>query len=145
MENGRQGIQIRVPLHRTCTKYSEDFPQKDILQRTYHRGEMEQEITYSDPFRLMRTGNPTRLPGGLTPLRHQHISDQELPYFPIPGRIQERKRIIGQEKDFFHTKEETVSSYGTEVVGPSERNTRKQQTVVSTSHEASSPKIRNDI
>ncbi|MBW0524501.1 hypothetical protein O181_064216 [Austropuccinia psidii MF-1] len=145
MENGRQGIQTRVPLQRTCTNYSEDFPQKDILQRTYHRGEMEPEITYSEPFRRMRTGNPTRFPGGLTPLRHQHISDQELPYFPIPGRIQERKRIIGQEQYFFHTKEERVSSYDTEVVGPAERSTRKQQTAVSTSHEARSPKIRNDI
>ncbi|MBW0553597.1 hypothetical protein O181_093312 [Austropuccinia psidii MF-1] len=36
MENGRQGIQTRVPLQRTCRNYSEDFPQKDILQRTYH-------------------------------------------------------------------------------------------------------------
>ncbi|MBW0522741.1 hypothetical protein O181_062456 [Austropuccinia psidii MF-1] len=59
MENGRQGIQPRVPLQRTCRKYSEDFPQRDILQRTYHRKEMEPEITYSDPFRLMRIGNPT--------------------------------------------------------------------------------------
>ncbi|MBW0557532.1 hypothetical protein O181_097247 [Austropuccinia psidii MF-1] len=76
MENGRQGIQPRVPLQRTCRKYSEDFPQRDILQRTYHRGEMEPNITYSDPFRLMRTGNPTRLPSGFTPLRHQQTRDQ---------------------------------------------------------------------
>ncbi|MBW0521119.1 hypothetical protein O181_060834 [Austropuccinia psidii MF-1] len=79
MKNGRQGIQPRVSLQRTCRKYSEDFPQRDILQRTYNRKEMEQEITYLDPFRLMRTGNPTRLPSGITPLRHQQISDQESP------------------------------------------------------------------
>ncbi|MBW0492961.1 hypothetical protein O181_032676 [Austropuccinia psidii MF-1] len=101
MGNGRQGTQTRFPLQRTCRKYSEDFPQRDILQRTYHRQEMEPEITYTDPLRLMRTGNPTRLPSGFTPLRHQQISDQESPYFPILDGIHERKMIIGQEQDFF--------------------------------------------
>ncbi|MBW0592545.1 hypothetical protein O181_132260 [Austropuccinia psidii MF-1] len=83
MGNGRQGIQTRFPLQRTCRNYSEDFPQRDILQRAYHRQEIEQEITHSDPLRLMRTGNPTRLPSGFTPLRQQQISDQESLYFPI--------------------------------------------------------------
>ncbi|MBW0549304.1 hypothetical protein O181_089019 [Austropuccinia psidii MF-1] len=101
MRNGRRGIQTRFQLQRTCRKYSEDVPQRDILQRTYHRQEMEPEITYSDPLRLMRTGSPTRLPSGFIPLRHQKISDQESPYFPILDRIQERKRIIRQEQDFF--------------------------------------------
>ncbi|MBW0588298.1 hypothetical protein O181_128013 [Austropuccinia psidii MF-1] len=87
VENGRQGIQPRVPLERTCRNYPEDFPQRDILQRTYHRREIELEIAYSDSFRLIRSGNPTKFPSGFTPLRHQHISDQESPYFPIPGRI----------------------------------------------------------
>ncbi|MBW0541788.1 hypothetical protein O181_081503 [Austropuccinia psidii MF-1] len=81
MENGRQGIQTRVPLQRACRKYSEDFPQRDILQKTYHREEMKPEIIYSDPLRLMRTGIPARLPSGFKSLRHQQISDQESPYF----------------------------------------------------------------
>ncbi|MBW0468515.1 hypothetical protein O181_008230 [Austropuccinia psidii MF-1] len=102
MENCRQVIQPRVPIEGICRKYSEDFPQRDILQRTHHRREIEPEITYSDFFRLIRSGNPTKLPSGFTPLRHQQISDQESPYFPIPGRIQARKRIIGQEKDSFN-------------------------------------------
>ncbi|MBW0578461.1 hypothetical protein O181_118176 [Austropuccinia psidii MF-1] len=34
-KNGRKGIQPRDPLERTCRKYSEDFPQRDILQRTH--------------------------------------------------------------------------------------------------------------
>ncbi|MBW0555307.1 hypothetical protein O181_095022 [Austropuccinia psidii MF-1] len=89
MENGRQGIKTRFPLQRTCRKYSEDFPQRDILQRTYYRREMEPEIRYSDPLRLMRTGNPTRLPSGFKPLRHQQISDQESPYFP--SKIESRR------------------------------------------------------
>ncbi|MBW0567431.1 hypothetical protein O181_107146 [Austropuccinia psidii MF-1] len=145
MGNGRLGIQTRSPLKRACRKYSEDLPKRDILQRTYHRQEMEQEITYSDLFRLMRTGNPTRLPSGFTPLRHQQISDQESPYFPIQDRIQERKRIIGQEQDFFQPEAERVRSYDQEIVGPVTRSTKKQQTVVNTFNPASSPMIRNDI
>ncbi|MBW0570343.1 hypothetical protein O181_110058 [Austropuccinia psidii MF-1] len=93
----------------------------------------------------MRTGNPTRLPSGFTPLRHPQISDQESPYFPIPGRIQERKRITGKEKDFFQPEAERVRSYDPEIVVPVARSTKKQQTVVNTSNAASSPKIRNDI
>ncbi|MBW0492413.1 hypothetical protein O181_032128 [Austropuccinia psidii MF-1] len=145
MENGRQGIKTRFPLQRTFRKYSEDFPQRDILQRAYYRREMEPEIRYSDPLRLMSTGNPTRLPSGFTPLRHQQISDQESPYFPIQDRIQERKRIIGQEQDFFQPEAERVRSYDPEIVGPVARSTKKQQTVVNTSNAASSPMIRNDI
>ncbi|MBW0587347.1 hypothetical protein O181_127062 [Austropuccinia psidii MF-1] len=106
---------------------------------------MQQEITFSDPFRLMKTGNPTRFPSGLTSLRHKQISDQESPYFPIQDRIQERKRIIGQEQDFFQPEAERVRSYDPETVGPVARSTKKQQTVVNTSNAASSPMIRNDI
>ncbi|MBW0487219.1 hypothetical protein O181_026934 [Austropuccinia psidii MF-1] len=79
---------------------------------------MESEITYSDSFRLIRIGNPTRLPSGFKPLRNQQISDQESPYFPIPGIIQEWKSIIGQKQDFFQPEEERVRSYDPEVVGP---------------------------
>ncbi|MBW0505728.1 hypothetical protein O181_045443 [Austropuccinia psidii MF-1] len=145
MENGRQEIQTRVPIQRTCRKYSEDFPQRDILQRTYHGQEMEPEITYSDPLRLMRTGNPTRLPSGFTPLSHHQISDRESPCFPIPDRIQERKRVIGQEQDFFQPEAERVRSYDPEIVAPVARSTKKKQTVVHSSNAASSPKIRSDI
>ncbi|MBW0521651.1 hypothetical protein O181_061366 [Austropuccinia psidii MF-1] len=145
MENGRQGIKPRFPLQTTCRKYSEDFPQRDILQRTYYRREIEPEIGYSDPLRLMRTGNPTRLPSGFKPLRQQQISDQESAYFPIQDRIQERKRIIGQEQDFFQPEAERVRSYNPEIVGPVARSTKKQKTVVNTSIAASSPMIRNDI
>ncbi|MBW0461294.1 hypothetical protein O181_001009 [Austropuccinia psidii MF-1] len=94
---------------------------------------------------LIRSGNPTKLPSGFTPLRHQHISDQESQYLPIPGKIQERKRIIEQEQDFFQPEAEKVRSYDPELVGPAKRSTMKQQTVVNTSNEASSPRIRNDI
>ncbi|MBW0557533.1 hypothetical protein O181_097248 [Austropuccinia psidii MF-1] len=127
VENGRQGIKARVPLERSCRKYPEDLPQRDILQRTYHKREIEPEITYSEYFRLIRSGNPTKLPSGFTPLRHQQISDQESPYFPIPGRIQERKRLIGKEKEFFQPEEERVRSYDPELVGPSKRSTENNK------------------
>ncbi|MBW0545918.1 hypothetical protein O181_085633 [Austropuccinia psidii MF-1] len=145
MENGRQGIKARFPLQRAFRKYSEDFPQRDILQRTYYRREIEPEIRYSDPLRLMRTGDPTRLPSGFKPLMYQLISYQESPYFPIQDRIQERKRIIGQEQYFFPPEAERVRSYYPEIVGPVARSTKKQQTVVTTSNAARSPMIRNDI
>ncbi|MBW0580103.1 hypothetical protein O181_119818 [Austropuccinia psidii MF-1] len=106
---------------------------------------MKPEIRYSDPPRLMRTGDPTRLPSGLKPLRHQQISDQESPYFPIQDIIQERKRIIRQEQDFFQQVAERVRSYDPEIVGPVARSTKKQQTAVNTSNSARSPMIRNDI
>ncbi|MBW0586694.1 hypothetical protein O181_126409 [Austropuccinia psidii MF-1] len=125
--NGRQGIQTRFPLQRTCRKYLEDFPQRDILQKTYHRQEMKPEITHSDHFRLMRTGNPTRLHSGFTPLRHQQISDQESPYFPIQDRIQERKMNKGQEQDFFQPEEARFRSHDPEIVGPVARSTKKQK------------------
>ncbi|MBW0568962.1 hypothetical protein O181_108677, partial [Austropuccinia psidii MF-1] len=144
-ENGRQGIQPRFPLERTCRNYTEDFPQRDILQRTYNRREIEPGITYSDSFRLIRSGNPTKLPSGFTPLRHQNISDKESSYFPVPGRIQERKRIIGQEQYFFQLEAERVRYYDPELIGPAKRSMKKQQKVVNTSNELRSTRIRNDI
>ncbi|MBW0590352.1 hypothetical protein O181_130067 [Austropuccinia psidii MF-1] len=106
---------------------------------------MEPERTNSEPLRLMRTCNPTILPSGFTPLRHKQISDHESPYFPIQDRIQERKRIIGQEKNFFKLEAKRVRSYDSQIFGPVARSTKKQQTAVITSDEASSPMIRNDI
>ncbi|MBW0556793.1 hypothetical protein O181_096508 [Austropuccinia psidii MF-1] len=93
----------------------------------------------------MRTGNPTRLPSGSTPLRHQQISDQESLYFPIQDRIQERKRIIGQGQEFFQPEAERFRYYDPKIVEPVARSTKKGQTVVNTSNAPSSPMIRNDI
>ncbi|MBW0548659.1 hypothetical protein O181_088374 [Austropuccinia psidii MF-1] len=112
VENGRQGIQPRVPIERTCRKYSEDFPQRDILQRTYHIREIEPEITYSDSFRLIRSGE-----------EEDHRT---------------KIRLLS-------TRGRKVRSYDLELVGSAKRSTKKQQTVVNTSNEASSPIIRNDI
>ncbi|MBW0566377.1 hypothetical protein O181_106092 [Austropuccinia psidii MF-1] len=66
-----------------------------------HGRPMEPAGEYSDVFRLIRSGKPTQLPSGFTSLRHKQIRDQESPFFPIPGIIQEMDRIIGQGKYFF--------------------------------------------
>ncbi|MBW0516994.1 hypothetical protein O181_056709 [Austropuccinia psidii MF-1] len=145
MENGRQGIQPRVPLEITCRNYSEDFPQREILQISYHRRAIEPERSYSYSFRITRIVQPTKRPSGFIPLWHQQTSGQESPYFPILGNIQDRERIICQEKDFFQPEAERVRPYDPEIVGPAEISTKKQQKAVNTSNEASSPKISNDI
>ncbi|MBW0574774.1 hypothetical protein O181_114489 [Austropuccinia psidii MF-1] len=84
-------------------------------------------MTYTDSLRLIRSGKPTKLPSGFTPLRHQQISDQDSPYFPFPGRTQERKRIIGQEQDFFKPEAEKVRSYDPELVVAAKRSTENNK------------------
>ncbi|MBW0555094.1 hypothetical protein O181_094809 [Austropuccinia psidii MF-1] len=124
-----------------------NFSNPSNLQRTSPLENGRQAIQPGVPLertcrKLIRSGNPTRLPSGFTPLRHQQISDQESPYFLIPGRSQERKRIIAQEQEFFQPDPERVKSYDPEIVGPSEES---KKTVVNNSNEASSPRIRNNI
>ncbi|MBW0503623.1 hypothetical protein O181_043338 [Austropuccinia psidii MF-1] len=105
---------------------------------------MEPERAYSDSFRLTSSGKPTKLPSGFTPLRNQHISDQES-LFLIPGSIQERDRIMGQEKYFFQPESERVIPYDPENVVSGERSTKKQQIFLNTSDEARSLNIRDYI
>ncbi|MBW0585339.1 hypothetical protein O181_125054 [Austropuccinia psidii MF-1] len=135
------------------------FPRDYSLQRettiSWKRGLEKREFevvqshnTWKDepPYTFQnRSGNPTTLCSGFTPLRNQQISDQESPYFPIQDRNQQRKRIIGQEQDCFQPEAERVRSYEPEIAGPVARSTKKQQTVVNTSNAARSPIIRNDI
>ncbi|MBW0539819.1 hypothetical protein O181_079534 [Austropuccinia psidii MF-1] len=168
MEDVIQGIQPRITLERT-RKYWEELPQRNILQRNNENHQnlklkkvqnserkgsqdyikssyymtngrpMEPEREYSDFLRLTRSGKPTQLPSGFTSLRNKQIRDQESPLFPIPGIIQERDRIIGQEKYFFLPEVERIKPYYPEIVGPDERSTRKQQMVVNTSNRIRTP------
>ncbi|MBW0484950.1 hypothetical protein O181_024665 [Austropuccinia psidii MF-1] len=87
---------------------------------------MEPEREYSDSFRLTMSGKPTKLPSGINSLRHLHISDQDSPYFLIPGNIQDRERSIGKEQEFFK-EVERVKPYDTEMIGPSERSTKNKE------------------
>ncbi|MBW0539572.1 hypothetical protein O181_079287 [Austropuccinia psidii MF-1] len=131
MGEERQGIKNRIPLERTRkyweyltqkdilqrtneihqrVKFKQEVQTSERkgsqyhIQSSYylcHRREMEPEREYSDFLRIKRSGQTTKLPSGFKPLRHQQISDQKSPYFPIPASIQERGRIIEQEQDFF--------------------------------------------
>ncbi|MBW0467684.1 hypothetical protein O181_007399 [Austropuccinia psidii MF-1] len=85
---------------------------------------MEPEREYSYSFRLTRSGKPTKLSSCFTPGRNQHISDQESPFFQIPGSIQEGETITGKEKAFFQPEEEIVRPYDPETAGTGERSTK---------------------
>ncbi|MBW0552096.1 hypothetical protein O181_091811 [Austropuccinia psidii MF-1] len=82
----------------------------------------EPERAYSDFSRLKRS-RPTQISSGFTPFRPKKISGQESPFFTIPGRIQEKKRIQGQKQDIFKPKAELVRQNDIEAVGIGERIT----------------------
>ncbi|MBW0510309.1 hypothetical protein O181_050024 [Austropuccinia psidii MF-1] len=73
---------------------------------------------------------------------HQHISDQESPFFKISGSFQEKIRIQGQKQDLFQPKAERVRPNDPEAVELGERSTKKPERVVDTSR-ISSPTNRN--
>ncbi|MBW0476493.1 hypothetical protein O181_016208 [Austropuccinia psidii MF-1] len=62
-----------------------------------HRRTTEPERAYSNSFRLTMS-KLTRLPSGFTPFRYQRISDQESPFFTIPGSFQEKTRIEREQQ-----------------------------------------------
>ncbi|MBW0546847.1 hypothetical protein O181_086562 [Austropuccinia psidii MF-1] len=92
----------------------------------------EPDRAYSDSFRLTRS-RPNQIPSGFTPFRHQHISDQESPFFTIPGSFQEKTRIQGQKQDFFQPKAERVTPSDPESVLLDERSAQNPEIVVNTS------------
>ncbi|MBW0579130.1 hypothetical protein O181_118845 [Austropuccinia psidii MF-1] len=111
-------------------KLSKELIQLRMEDREFNlEREIEPEREYSDSFRLARSGQPTKLASGFTPLRHQQTSGQELPYFPIPDNIEDRQRIIWQEQDSFQLEAEIVRPYDTEIVGPAERSTKNNKTL----------------
>ncbi|MBW0508656.1 hypothetical protein O181_048371 [Austropuccinia psidii MF-1] len=101
----------------------------------------EPERSYSDSFRLRRS-TPTQLSSGFTPFRHQEISGQELPFFKIPGSVQEKTRIQGKKQELFQQKEERVRPNDPEAVGIVERSTQEPEINVNTSR-TRSPTNRN--
>ncbi|MBW0496506.1 hypothetical protein O181_036221 [Austropuccinia psidii MF-1] len=80
------------------------------------RRKTELDSTYSDLFSLKRS-KPTRLPSGFTSLRYQKISDQEYPFFKIPGGFHERTRIKREKPDLFQPEAERVRPHDTESFG----------------------------
>ncbi|MBW0530296.1 hypothetical protein O181_070011, partial [Austropuccinia psidii MF-1] len=172
MEHGQQDVQPSIPLGRTWSKFPEDLSQRDTLQRPYgnhqrlkpnqavqtprgegnqdkgesshypgYRRTAEPDRAYSDSFRLTRS-RPNQLSSGLTPFRHQQISVQESPFFPILGSFQEQTRIQGKKQDLFQPKADRVRPNDSKAVGLGERSTQEPEIVVNTSR-ISSPTNRN--
>ncbi|MBW0558246.1 hypothetical protein O181_097961, partial [Austropuccinia psidii MF-1] len=96
---------------------------------------------YSDSFRLTRS-RPNQLSSGFTPLRNQHISGQESPFFTLPGGFQEKTRTQEQEQDLFSPKAERVRPNDPETVEIGERSTQEPEVVVNNSR-INSPLNRN--
>ncbi|MBW0484367.1 hypothetical protein O181_024082 [Austropuccinia psidii MF-1] len=172
MEHGQQEVQPGIPLGRTWRNFPEDLSQRNRLQRPYgnqqrleshqevqtpggegkqdkgesshypsYRGAADPEREYSDPFRLTRS-RPNQLSSGFTPFRHQQISDQELPFFTIPGIFQEKTRIQGKKQEIFKPKAERVRPTDPEAVRLGERSTQEPEIAVKTSR-IRSPNNRN--
>ncbi|MBW0471834.1 hypothetical protein O181_011549 [Austropuccinia psidii MF-1] len=86
---------------------------------------------------------PTILPSGFKPFRNQQISDQESPFFKIPGNFQEKTRIQGGKQDFFQPDEERFRPHDLEAVGLGESSTQEPEIAVDTSNRIRSPDNRN--
>ncbi|MBW0501964.1 hypothetical protein O181_041679 [Austropuccinia psidii MF-1] len=172
MEHGQQEVQPSISLDRTWSKLPEDLSQRDRIQGPYgnhqrlesykavqtpggkgkqdkgesshypsYRRTANPDRAYSDSFRL--TGSrPNQLSSGLTPLRNQQVSYQELPLFTIPGGFQEKTRIQREKQDLFQSKEERVRPNDTEVVGFGERSAQEPEVALNHSI-ISSPISRN--
>ncbi|MBW0471147.1 hypothetical protein O181_010862 [Austropuccinia psidii MF-1] len=172
MENRQQEVQPSIPLGRTWSNFPEAMSQRDRIPRPYgnhQRLEPHQAVqtprrdsnqdkgesshypsyrrtaapdrAYKESFRLTRS-RPNQLSSGFTPFRNQQISDQESPFFIIPGSFQEKTRIQGQKQDLFEPKAERVRNNYPEAVGIGERSTQEPEIVVNTCR-ISSPTNRN--
>ncbi|MBW0503428.1 hypothetical protein O181_043143 [Austropuccinia psidii MF-1] len=126
-KHGPQEVQPSIPLGRTGRKLPDHISQRDRLLRPYgnnqrleshqavqtpggegkqDKGESSHYPSYrrttepvrecSDSFRLTRS-RQNQLSSGFKPFRNQQISDQESPFFTIPGHLQEKTRIPGQK------------------------------------------------
>ncbi|MBW0489505.1 hypothetical protein O181_029220 [Austropuccinia psidii MF-1] len=148
-------IQPSISLGRTWSKLPEDLSQRDRLQGPYgnhqnlesyqavqnpggkckkdkgesshypsYRRTVNPDRAYSDSFRLTRS-RPNQLSSGFTPFRNQQVSDQESPFFTIPGCFQETTRIHGEKQDLFQSKEERVRHNYPDVFGFDERSAQE--------------------
>ncbi|MBW0488893.1 hypothetical protein O181_028608 [Austropuccinia psidii MF-1] len=135
MEHGQQEVQHSFMLGRSWRRLPEDMSQIDKLQRSCvnnqrmesqqavktpggkrsqdngesshcpsHRRTTELDRAYSDSFKLTRS-KPTRLLSGFTPFRHQQISDKESQSFKVPGSLQEKTRIEGENETFLNQRQ----------------------------------------
>ncbi|MBW0477335.1 hypothetical protein O181_017050 [Austropuccinia psidii MF-1] len=139
----QQKPQTRIESHKAVQTPGEEGNQDkgESSNYTSYRRTAEPDRAYSDSFRITWS-RPTQLYSGFTPSRHQQISDQESPFFTIPGSFQENTRIQVKKQDFFQPKAEGVRNNDPEAVGLGERSTQEPEIVVNTSR-ISSPNNRN--
>ncbi|MBW0524376.1 hypothetical protein O181_064091 [Austropuccinia psidii MF-1] len=172
MEHGQQEVQPGIPLGRTWSKFPEDLPQRDRLQRPYgnqqrleshqavqtpggegkqDKGESSHSPSYirtADPDGAysysfrLTRSRPNQLSSGFAPFRNQQISGQEAPFFTIPGIFQEKTRIQGQKQDQFQPEEERVRPNDPEAVRFGEISAQEPELAVNNSR-ISSPINRN--
>ncbi|MBW0513448.1 hypothetical protein O181_053163 [Austropuccinia psidii MF-1] len=123
MEDGQQEVQPSITLGTPWSKFPEDMPQRDTLQRLYFhhqrmeskqafqtpRGEGNQDKGKSSHYQSYRRNieperayyhsfrltrsRPTQICSGFTQFSHQKVSGQESPIFTTPGGFQEKTRI----------------------------------------------------
>ncbi|MBW0461940.1 hypothetical protein O181_001655 [Austropuccinia psidii MF-1] len=87
-----------------------------------YRRTIKPDRAYSYSSRL--TGSkPTRLPSSFTPFRKLQISDQESPFFTIPGSFQGKTSIQWKKQDFFQPQAEKVRPKDPGAVELGERST----------------------
>ncbi|MBW0564388.1 hypothetical protein O181_104103 [Austropuccinia psidii MF-1] len=137
-------VQPSIPVGRTCSKFPEEFSQRDRLQRPYgnhKRRTTDPDRAYSDSFRLPRR-RPNHPSSVLTPFRNQQISGQESPFFTIQGSFQEKTRIQGKKQDHLQPEEGRVLHNDPEAVGFGERSAQEPEVSVNNSR-ISSPSNRN--
>ncbi|MBW0542033.1 hypothetical protein O181_081748 [Austropuccinia psidii MF-1] len=165
-------VQPRIPLSRTWRKLPEDLSQRETLQRPYgnhqrleshqavqtpggeskqdkgesihypsYRRTADPDREYSYSFRLTRS-RPNQLSSGFTPFRNQKISDQDLPFFTIPGSFQEKTRIQGKKQDHLQPEEGRVRPNDPEAIGFGEGSSQEPELFVNNPR-VSSPINRN--
>ncbi|MBW0505959.1 hypothetical protein O181_045674 [Austropuccinia psidii MF-1] len=130
MEHGNQEGKPGFPLGRTWSKFPEDLSQREIDFRDL--------MVITKGWNLTRKLRLLELSSGLKPFRNQQISDQESPFFTIPGSFQEKTRIQGQKQDYLKPKEERVRPNDPEAVRFGERSTQEPEVVVHNSRNSSS-------
>ncbi|MBW0552121.1 hypothetical protein O181_091836 [Austropuccinia psidii MF-1] len=136
--------ELEASCQRICLKEI-DFKDLMVITKDWNptrKRTVNPDRAYSDSFRITRS-RPKKLSSGFTPFRNQQVSDQESPFFTIPGGFQEKTRIQGEKQDLFQSKEERVRPNNPEVVGFGERSAQEPEVGVNHSR-ISSPINRNN-
>ncbi|MBW0507976.1 hypothetical protein O181_047691 [Austropuccinia psidii MF-1] len=84
---------------------------------------------YSHSFGIKRS-RPNKLSNCFKKFKNQKISEQESPFFTIPGSFQEKTRIQGKKQDHLQPIKERVTPNDPEASGLGERSVQEPEVVV---------------